>query len=74
MNKIRTVCLMCGRFRNAAGAWEKCEGGANADTLLSHGLCPSCAEDFYAKYLDESSVAVIRSRENAVGLGIAGTH
>jgi hypothetical protein len=72
MSKIRTVCVVCGRFKEASGTWALREGDADNVTLLSHGLCPACAEDFYSKYLDESAPVVVQSRENAVRLGMAG--
>jgi hypothetical protein len=73
MSKIQTVCVVCGRFKNEAGAWETGNAVADDVTLLSHGLCPACAEDFYSKYLDESSAAVEKSRKNAVNLGMTET-
>ena len=73
MTKIRTICVVCGRFRNPSGTWETGDGAADDVTLLSHGLCAACAEDFYAKYLDESAAVVSLSRENADKLGMSET-
>jgi len=73
MSKIRTVCVVCGRFKGASGAWEAHEEASENATLLSHGLCPACAEDFYSKYLDDSAPAMEQSMKNAVKLGMAGT-
>jgi integral membrane sensor domain MASE1 len=55
------ICAHCKKIRDDSGYWNQLETyiQENSDAQLSHGICPTCAEKYYGKYLtnkDKTSI------------------
>jgi hypothetical protein len=50
--RLITVCAWCKGTQNADGFWRHAENDpqADAETAISHGICPECAEKSYNEY------------------------
>lgn len=58
--KTVSVCVGCGKVRNRRGDWSPAEEmpvplEAEAQWLISHGLCPACAAHLYPEYFPAPS-------------------
>jgi hypothetical protein len=49
--KFLAICSVCGRVRGKDQRWQKVPTALleGAGTVLSHGLCPKCREEYYAE-------------------------
>ncbi|MEM6455099.1 MAG: two-component regulator propeller domain-containing protein [Acidobacteriota bacterium] len=70
LGRLIPICAKCKKIRDDEGYWEGVESylQRHAGATLSHGLCPSCYEE-YMRELDESI-----AREVAVELDLAAPH
>ena len=50
--RLITVCAWCKGTQNADGFWRHAENDpqTDAETAVSHGICPECAEKSYNEY------------------------
>jgi hypothetical protein len=50
--RLITVCAWCKGTQNAHGFWRHAENDpqTDAETAVSHGICPECAEKSYNEY------------------------
>ena len=50
--RLITVCAWCKGTQNADGFWRRAENDpqTDAETAVSHGICPECAEKSYNEY------------------------
>jgi len=51
---IIPICSHCKKIRDDAGLWKQIEDyiHAHSEAEFSHGICPSCVQKHYGKYLD----------------------
>ena len=56
LKQLIPVCVSCKKVRDDEGYWKKIEEYfyKNSDYLLSHGLCPECAEKLYPDIYGDS--------------------
>ncbi len=49
------VCTGCGKLRDDDGYWLELGNSLsrNTDTVLTHGICPSCSRELYAEFMPE---------------------
>jgi PleD family two-component response regulator len=45
------ICVSCKKIRDDQGYWSQLEAyiSAHSDAILTHGVCPQCAEDYRAQ-------------------------
>ena len=45
------ICVSCKKIRDDQGYWNQLEAyiSAHSDAILTHGVCPQCAEDYRAQ-------------------------
>ena len=45
---LLTMCCQCNQIRDNKGAWQQLDAyiGGKANSLISHGYCPECAQKF----------------------------
>ena len=48
--RLITVCAWCKGTQNADGFWRNTGNDPHAETAVSHGICPECAEKSYNEY------------------------
>ncbi len=47
------ICSSCKRVNNKEGYWKDLDGSWKiADRVLSHGLCPQCAENYRSEIME----------------------
>jgi len=53
---ILPICASCKKIRDDDGFWHQVETylSSHSEAQFSHGLCPTCMEKLYGKYLDDS--------------------
>ncbi|MBU1243671.1 hypothetical protein KJ612_10770 [Myxococcota bacterium] len=49
------ICTGCGKLRDDDGYWLELGNylSRNTDTVLTHGICPSCSRELYADFMPE---------------------
>lgn len=52
---IIPICMHCKKVRDDLGYWKQLEKyiSEHTDALLSHGLCPDCADKYYKDFLNK---------------------
>jgi len=50
------ICTGCGKLRDDDGYWLELGNylSRNTDTVLTHGICPSCSRELYAEFMPEN--------------------
>ena len=50
--ELLPICANCHRIRDDNGCWCQTESGFldHCDAELSHGICPSCAQELYPEF------------------------
>lgn len=53
---ILPICAHCKRIRDEKGRWNQLERYItdHSEAVFSHGVCPECARQYYAEFLDGS--------------------
>ncbi len=50
---LMVICGSCKRVKDNQGYWKDLDGSwKTADIVLSHGLCPKCAEKYNAEIME----------------------
>jgi hypothetical protein len=51
------ICSHCKKIRDDEGYWQQMEKyvSEHSEAQFSHGICPTCAKEHYAEFLDEKN-------------------
>lgn len=51
------ICSHCKKIRDDEGYWQQVEKyiSEHSEAKFSHGICPNCAKEHYAEFLDEEN-------------------
>jgi hypothetical protein len=51
------ICSHCKKIRDDEGYWQQVEKyiSEHSEARFSHGVCPNCAKEHYAEFLDEEN-------------------
>jgi hypothetical protein len=57
LESLLPVCMGCKRIRDKHGEWQPVDVYVthNTDSLVSHGLCPDCAQRLYGHNVTEDA-------------------
>ena len=52
IDELLPICANCHRIRDGNGSWSQMDSAFldHCDAELSHGICPSCAQELYPEF------------------------